>query len=222
MSRIGLLGGTFNPIHYGHLRLAQEMADALQLDQVRLIPSAHPPHRPPPAANSEQRVAMVELAIAGNPRLMVDTREVQRSGYSYTIDTLISLRQELGDKVGLYWLLGSDAWLGLPSWHRWQELLAYCHLVIAQRPGAQPEPAAALQLLLHAHQTDNRLQLFQQPYGLIYRHDITALAISATHIRDTLAQGDSAQYLLPDAVLEYIHDQRLYTDSTSAFKQNGE
>lgn len=217
MKSIGLLGGTFNPIHYGHLRLAQEVADALGLDQVRVIPSAHPPHRPPPAASSEQRAAMVSLAIADNPLLMLDAREVQRAGYSYTIDTLISLRQELGDQVGLYWLLGNDAFLGLPGWHRWQELLDYCHLIVANRPGSQSSSKSNvdipddLQTLLNERETHEPDALSRQPHGLIYRQVITALDISATHIRALIAQGLSPRYLLSQPIDEFIQQHGLYS-----------
>ena len=213
---IGILGGTFNPLHLGHLRMAEELADAIGLEQVRFMPAAHPPHRAEPEVSSAHRVAMVQLGIAGNPRFVLDTRELERSGHSYTIDSLISLRTELGEQVSLCWLLGSDAFLGLSSWHRWQELLEYCHLIVAYRPGPaeiHADLSPELRSLLGKRQTHDTARLHQKPAGHIYLQDITALDISATHIRATLEQGLSVRYLLPDNVLAYINQHKLYRDN---------
>lgn len=210
---IGLIGGTFNPVHYGHLRMAQEIADGIGLDEVRFIPAAHPPHRSEPAITSEHRSTMVEIAIRDNPRFRIDRRELERSGASYTIDTLLSLRRDLGDSVPLCWLMGTDAFLGLTSWHRWEELLNHCHLVVAYRPGPAEIHAdlpSELQSLLGLRQAHDNARLRIKPAGHIYLQDITALDISATHIRATLEQDLSARYLLPDAVLDYIMAHQLY------------
>ena len=208
----GLLGGTFNPIHFGHLRLAQELADALQLDEVRFIPSANPPHKDGVSVSAEHRAAMVQLAIADNPLFKLDTRELNRDGASYTIDTLISLREELGNNVALCLVMGSDAFAKLDSWHRWQELLKYCHIILVQRPNklAQTKLSDDLTALLHDNYTENIDDLAQKSAGYIHMQATTAQDISATNIRKRLAIGKSVKYLAPDNVLAYIQQQHLY------------
>ena len=132
---IGILGGTFDPIHYGHLRLAEELAGTLKLDQVRLVPSGTPPHRSAPGVSAAHRLAMVELAAAGNPRFSVDGREVRRTGPGYTFDTLAELRKEAGDTRPLALLVGADAFLEFATWHRWHEIFGLAHIAVAHRPG---------------------------------------------------------------------------------------
>ena len=211
MKMMGLLGGTFNPIHFGHLRLAQEVANALSLDEVRFIPSAHPPHRPDPGISRVHRTAMVNLAIHDNPLFMLDDRELKREGYSYTIDTLVSLRQGMCSEVALCLLLGKDAFLGLAGWHRWQELLDYCHIVVANRPTTKPQDTPeAINALLANHQVEYASALHQASHGHILMQPITALDISATYIRTAIEQGANPRYLLPDAVLDYIRKHGLY------------
>lgn len=134
MRLVGLLGGTFNPIHYGHLRMAQELANGLGMDEVKFIPSANPPHKDSVTVSAEHRATMVKLAIADNPLFTLDKRELERQGTSYTIDTLISLREELGNNTALCLMMGSDAFIKLNTWHRWQALLDYAHIILVQRP----------------------------------------------------------------------------------------
>ena len=212
MKKIGILGGTFNPIHFGHLRMAQELAEALQLDEVRFIPSANPPHKTAPEVSAEQRAAMVQLAIQNNPLFKLDTRELARTGASYTIDTLISLQEELGGSAALCLMMGSDAFTYLNTWHRWQALIDYCHIILVQRPtsAAQPKLAEELSVLLHDHYTENISDLSAESAGYIHMQKITALDISATNIRAQLKAGDSPRYLMPDSVLEYIKNHGLY------------
>ena len=131
--RIGLFGGTFDPVHIGHLRSALETAELLGLDELRLLPAARPPHRETPQVSAQQRLAMVELAVAGVAPLTVDARELARDKPSYTIDTLESLRAELGSEAQLFLMVGWDAFCGLPTWHRWDELLQHCHMLVLQR-----------------------------------------------------------------------------------------
>ncbi|GIZ12397.1 nicotinate-nucleotide adenylyltransferase [Pseudomonas sp. NCCP-436] len=207
--RIGLLGGTFNPVHNGHLRAALEVAELMVLDELRLVPSARPPHREMPQVSAEQRLAMVKLAVADESRLSVDDRELRRDRPSYTIDTLESLRAELSASDQVFLLLGWDAFCGLPSWHRWQALLEHCHLLVLQRPDAGSEAPEALRDLLAARSVSDPLSL-AGPGGQISFIWQTPLAISATQIRQLLATGRSARYLLPDAVLAYIQAHRLY------------
>jgi nicotinate-nucleotide adenylyltransferase len=210
---IGLLGGTFDPVHYGHLRLAETLADKLGLDEVRFIPAANPPHRQLPETPAKDRCAMVGLAIAGNPRFVLDDRELQREGASYTIDTLRSLREELGAEVALCLIMGSDAFAELDGWHRWQELLDHCHMALVERPNV--ELAASLrpplQALLRARYAEDRTLLAGSPAGRISIQRMTALDISATGIRNDLMHGRSPRYLLPDSVIAYIERHQLYT-----------
>ena len=159
MQLVGLLGGTFNPIHFGHLRMAQELADALNLSEVHFIPSANPPHKSVPTVSAEHRAAMVQLAIADNPLFKLDTRELERMGASYTIDSLISLREEFGlegkQQISLCLIIGSDAFVHLNTWARWQELLNYCHIILVQRPTAnkQTKLTDELTVFLQNHYT---------------------------------------------------------------------
>lgn len=209
----GILGGTFDPIHFGHLRMAQELYEELDLAEVRFVPAAIPPHRTAPQIDAGHRTAMVRLAIAGNPAFALDTRELARPGPSYSFDTLTELRDELGTRAPLCLLIGGDAFLGLPTWHRWQELLALAHLVVAHRPGATPSKAAMpaeLQVLWRQHGTDEPAELRASPAGRILRQRITALDISASAIRDMLHRGRSPRYLLPETVCDYIRTHHLY------------
>ncbi len=209
---IGILGGTFNPIHYGHLRMAQELADVLGFDEVRFIPAATPPHKPTPEVSPGQRAAMVELAISNNPLFKLDTRELERTGASYTIDTLISLREELGENVALCLILGSDAFVKLNTWHRWQELINNCHIILVQRPNlaVQPKLPEELTTLLHDHYTENISDLSTKTAGYVQMQKITPLDISSTKIRDDLKLGRSQRYLVPYNIIEYISTHKLY------------
>ena len=209
---IGMMGGTFNPIHHGHLRMAQELADALHLDEVRFVPSANPPHKTTPQVSAEHRAAMVQLAISDNALFQLDQRELARTGASYTFDTLQSLRDELGNEVSLCLLMGSDAFVHFNTWHRWQEILSLCHIVLVTRPSTKPQPALAaeLQTLLHNHYTEDRNDLLLAAVGCITMQAVSQLDISATQIRALLQSNKSAQYLAPNSVLQYIKQHRLY------------
>lgn len=211
MQLIGLLGGTFNPIHFGHLCMAQELTDALKLSEVRFIPSANPPHKAAPKVSAQQRAQMVQLAIDDNPLFKLDRRELERTGASYTIDTLISLREELGKNASLCLMMGSDAFTKLDSWHRWQEMLDYCHIILVQRPNSKTEKLSdKMTAFLSAHYTENIDDLAEKSVGYIHMQAITAQDISATNIREKLALGCSPKYLLPDNVLNYIQQHQLY------------
>lgn len=216
MNPIGVFGGTFDPIHYGHLRLAQELATGLGLAEVRFIPSGHPPHRGVPVVSSRQRLEMVRLGIAGNSLFSLDEREVLKQTPSYSVETLAELRRELGEDQPLCLLMGADAFLGLNTWHRWRELFELAHIVVAHRPGF---PLAYHADSMHGDlesELQRRLQggsraVHEAPHGAILAHGITALGISASRIRTGLKAGESPRYLLPDAVLDYIQANRLYT-----------
>ncbi len=210
--RIGVLGGTFDPVHIGHLRGALEVAEMMELDELRLTPNARPPHRDTPQVSALDRLAMVECAVAGVATLVVDPRELQRNKPSYTIDTLELMRAELAADDQLFLLLGWDAFCGLPMWHRWEELLQHCHILVLQRPDADSEPPDALRNLLAARSVSDPLAL-KGPGGQIAFVWQTPLAVSATQIRQLLASGKSVRYLVPDAVLAYIDAHGLYRAS---------
>lgn len=211
---VALLGGTFDPVHVGHLRAALEIRDALGLGQVRLVPARVPPHRPQPQASAEQRLALLRLAVRGVPGLTVDERELRRDGPSYTVDTLTGLRAELGRRP-LCLLVGDDAFRGLPDWHRWEALFELAHLVVVQRPppaGQEPTLPAPLQQALQGRQADDPQALSRQPAGLVWQQPVPPLDISATRIRSLLKAGANARFLVPDACLRYIRHHHLYTD----------
>lgn len=214
---LGLLGGTFDPIHFGHLRLAEEAREALGLDQVCLIPAGDPPHRARPMSSATDRLALVERAIAGNTGLCVDDCEVRANGKSYTVLTLERLRARQGDTRPLVLILGADAFNGLPGWHQWERLFELAHIAVANRPGFAPhqrrwpgELSPALAAACRDRITRDAAQLRKQPAGCIMPFDMTPLAISASLIRDLIRTGQSARYLLPDTVLDHIRTHNLY------------
>lgn len=208
---IGIFGGTFNPIHFGHLRMAQELADALDFDEVRFIPAANPPHKNTPIISAEHRAAMVHLSIENNPSFTFDDRELHRAGASYTIDTLLSLREELGMKTSITLLMGSDAFTKFDTWHRWQEIIQLCHIALVQRPQTETNKLPKiLETFLHHHYTENSDDLHTVPAGFVTMRQVTALDISSTAIREAFKHDYSARYLMPDCVIEYIHTHKLY------------
>jgi nicotinate-nucleotide adenylyltransferase len=212
MTSIGILGGTFDPIHYAHLRLAEEVLQALSLDHVRLIPAAVPPHRNAPHASMDKRIAMARLATTGNERLVVDPREAEREGKSYTVETLLDLNRELpGARFHL--LVGSDAFLALETWHRWRELFQLCHVIVVGRPDfplAREAMAAQLRTEFDRRLVQNAHELQSRKAGNIAAFAMTPLDISATEIRDLIRRGRSPRYLLPDSVVSYIEKHSLY------------
>jgi len=213
---VGILGGTFDPIHFGHLRLAEELAQTLRLAGVRLVPSGTPPHRALPRTPTAHRLAMVRLAAAGNALFSVDDREVRRSGPAYSFDTLTELRAELGDATPIVLIVGADAFLDFAAWHRWHDIFGLAHVAVAHRPGfpverwrdSMPQPLAreyATRLM------QQPLAVHLAPAGGIVVVPFTALDISATAIRDLVRTGGSPRYLLPDPVLDYIRSEDLYS-----------
>ena len=210
---LGIFGGTFDPVHLGHLRLAQEAAASLGLGEVRWIPAGQPPHREAPRVTPIHRLDMVRLAVADNPLFTVDPAEVESAAPSYTVLTLERLRRELGAAQSLVLLVGADAFAGLPSWHRWQELFALAHIAVAHRPGFTVDPAS-LPAPLAAEYAARRAvfpeALAEAPAGRIVAYPMTQLDISATAIRKYLANGASPRYLVPDAVIAYIESHYLY------------
>jgi len=208
---ICILGGTFDPVHFGHLRPALDVQQALEIPCVHLLPCRIPPHRDPPQGSPEQRLELLRLAVADEPALDIDTRELDREGPSYMVDTLESLRAEKGEK-SLCLALGMDALLGLQSWYRWREIAKLCHLVVMQRPGRQWPKQGALADLVSKASTGALRQLHERPAGCIFGVPVTQMAVSSTRIRGLLAAGKSPRYLLPDAVLNRIKQEKWYAN----------
>lgn len=209
MRPIGVFGGTFDPIHYGHLRTAFEMLQALQFEDVRFIPCGDPPHRGTTFASASDRLRMVELAVRGQQGFIVDDREIRRDGPSYSIDTLFSLREEFPDRaVGL--IIGMDAFLGLTGWHRWDEILDAAHIIVAHRPGWKAPDMGPLGDLITEHGTHRVDDLRTALNGRIHIHAVTQLEISSTEIRELVAAGRDPRFLMPDAVRDEIQSSGCY------------
>ena len=209
MSPIGIFGGTFDPIHYGHLRSAFELLQALDLAEIRFVPSGDPPHRGHTFAPAALRYRMVEAAAAGQAGFVVDDRELEREGPSYTVDTLSSYREEHG-ATSLCLILGVDAYLGLTSWHRWDEILNLAHIIVAHRPGWRLPDTGELGGLLAQNGTENIEDLHAAPCGCIYDHAVTQLEIASTEIRKLIAAGRDPRFLMPDAVRDIIVESGCY------------
>ena len=209
MQPIGLFGGAFDPIHNGHLRTAFELWQALKLAEVRFLPTGNPPHRTELHASAELRLAMVKAAVADQPAFVVDDREVRRSGFSYSVDTLTELRQEHPDR-SLCLVLGMDAFLGLPTWHRWRDLLDLTHVVVAHRPGWKAPTMGPLGEAMVDRGTGSIRDLHATPAGRIYVHAGTQLEISSTELRQLLVAGRDPRYLVPEAVRRIIFDTGCY------------
>jgi nicotinate-nucleotide adenylyltransferase len=212
---IGILGGTFDPIHNGHLRLAQEALEQCALSRVLFLPSGTPPHRAAPLATAVQRLHMVQLAIQAQPGFAVDEREVQRTDKCYSVDTFTAMRAELGAQQPLCLLLGSDAFLQLHTWHQWLQLFELTHIVVMQRPGRPVGNAMAQADETLRQQYQSRLVptprlLHESANGHIVVLDMPQLDISATDIRSRATQNKNLRYLLPDQVAHYIQINQIY------------
>lgn len=206
MTAIGIFGGTFAPIHNGHLRLALELRESLQLQSVRLIPSGTPPHRAAPGISAQRRLDWVRLAIGDEPGLIADDREVRREGRSFTRDTLAGLRDEFPD-ASLVLLLGDDAANHFHTWHRWQDIPALAHLIFVQRLYEAPALAPELVALLQGRRVIHPQALRDQRAGLFMTAAIPPLAISSTRVRGLLKAGRSVRGLIPEAVIRsFTHE----------------
>lgn len=211
---IGVLGGTFDPVHIGHLRLAIEAQQSLALEKVVLVPLRQPPHRDPPVASPDQRLAMLEAAVQDLSRFEIDRRELARPGPSYTIDTLAELHQSMpGESICL--LMGMDAFAGLTSWRRWNEITEYAHLVIMPRPGINHPEGGVLAELVEARGVTDAGLLRSTHAGSLWFGDMIPLAVSATAIRQSVSSGHDVRYLVPEPVKKIIRLECLYQDTIS-------
>ncbi len=206
---IGFFGGTFDPVHKGHVTLAQELQQHLMLDTMYLLPCRLPPHRQTPIATDQQRIDMLSLATA-HTRVLIDERELKRPGLSYTFDTLQSLRRDYGPDPSLIWCMGMDAFATFPSWHRWQEILSLGHLAVVMREEHNPVLNDTLQNLLKQHQCSKLTDLKKAPAGNIYLTQLSRIPVSSTQVRQQLAQGISPAAILDPAVYHYIQERGLY------------
>jgi len=204
---IGIFGGTFDPIHIGHLRTAIELRDSLGLDHIKLLPCHLPAHRDRPGATSEQRIAMLELAVEGLDTLVIDKREAERESPSYSVDTLASFRAELPN-TKLLFCMGMDSFSSFTEWYRWEAILEIAHLVVVERPGSELSAASAE--LLDSRSCASVTDLSQLA-GSILLQSVAQFDVSATRIRELVSQKRDIDYLLPEAVGRYVEEQGLYT-----------
>lgn len=209
MGPMGIFGGTFDPIHYGHLRTALELLEELSLEEVRFIPCGQQPLRDEPTAPGETRLSMVRAAVESEARFSVDTRELEREGPSYSVDTLTGLRTEHEDR-SLCLLLGMDAFLSLPDWHRWEELIDLVHIVVAHRPGWQAPVDGALGGLVRRHATAAPQDLVARRCGRVFVTPVTQLDISASGLRGLIRAGRDPRYLVPEPVRAIIQETECY------------
>ncbi len=209
MSPIGVFGGTFDPIHYGHLRTAFEMLEALRFGEVRFVPCGDPPHRGETFADAKLRYEMVRVATEQQSGFTVDDRELRRDGPSYSMDTLMTLCEEFPERsLGL--ILGMDAFLNLTTWHRWEEIIDVAHIVVAHRPGWRAPDIGPLGELIAEFGTHRVDDLHETRQGRVHIHAVTQLEISSTEIRDLVAVGRDPRFLMPDEVRDAIARSQCY------------
>lgn len=211
---VGVYGGTFDPVHYGHLRIAEELNEMLGFSELYFVPSGSPRLRNEPSASRNHRVAMLAAAIEDNEAFILDKREIEREGESYSVATLREFREEVGSECALCFIMGSDVFLNLPKWYCWRELFELCHIIIADRPGymftLNNDMSEELRKTFMSSHVSSIKELKESAHGLIFVAPTTLQDISATTIRESIAAGKSARYLTPDAVLKYIEMNRLY------------
>ena len=207
---VALLGGTFNPIHFGHLNLANCLVDYLQVESVRMIPCAIPPHRETPSVSAEQRLAMLQLAIDDHPLLTSDDLELRKSTPSYSIETVQQIRQQVGEETPLFFCIGMDSLLTIDSWHHWQQLLDYCHLAICPRPGYKLPIKGHLAEWIEQNLCDDIERVKTLAQGCLHLCKIPLKDISSTAIRDSIKCAQSIDHLTPKPVVNFITKHSLY------------
>jgi nicotinate-nucleotide adenylyltransferase len=207
--RIGVMGGSFNPVHYGHLRVASDVKQQLELDHMFLMPAAQSPLKAQHSVSARHRVAMLELAIEAFPELELDLREVNRAGRSFTVDSLSALRREFGREAMLYFVIGDDCLASLNQWRRWRDIVSFANLIIAKRPGPFPPPEDEVAAWLESTQVDCHIA-GSMPSGGVARVDCALLDISSTQLRSGLEGHDALNQVIPEPVIEYIKHHGLY------------
>ncbi len=205
-----MFGGTFDPVHIGHLRTCVELRDYLNVQQMHIVPCARPPHREQPAVSAEHRLAMLRLAIDAEPGLLADDRELRRQGLSYTVETLQGLRSEIGQDAPLYLCVGMDSLVNLDSWYRWRDIVELAHLVVVARPGWHLPTSGSVADWLQGKLVSDATSLGATPCGRVLIRAMTLLPVSSSMLRASLIQRRSVRYLVPDQVLNYIHQHQLY------------
>ncbi|NNJ64369.1 MAG: nicotinate-nucleotide adenylyltransferase [Xanthomonadales bacterium] len=209
MSAIAILGGTFDPVHNGHLRAALEVREQFGLDEIRLLPAGTPPHRPAPEASAGHRLAMLQQVAAVYPGFRVDDREIRRAGYSYMVDTLEEIRAEAVAAPVLL-AIGQDAANALDRWHEWERLFDLAHLVVMCRPDSRAEYGDGLSEQMERRRFPDSADLLSSPAGRVCSMAITQLDVSATAIREAIRAGRSPAFLVPGSVRDYLREQDLY------------
>tara|TARA_R110000787_G_scaffold16806_12_gene52790 strand:+ start:9912 stop:10544 length:633 start_codon:yes stop_codon:yes gene_type:complete len=205
-----MFGGTFDPVHIGHLRTCVELREYLKVQQMHIVPCARPPHREQPIVSAEHRLAMLRLAIDAETGLFADDRELRRPGLSYTVETLQGLRREIGQDVPLYLCVGMDSLVNLDSWHRWRDIVELAHLVVVARPGWHLPTSGSVADWVQDKLVSDATCLGAAPCGRILIRAMTLLPVSSSMLRASLSQRRSVRYLVPDKVLNYIHQHQLY------------
>lgn len=205
-----MYGGTFDPVHHGHLRLAVELRECLQVPEIALVPCHIPPHRESPGASGDRRLELLRLAVAEEPGLLVDDRELNREGASYTADTLRQIRNEIGPDEPLVMVVGTDSFAGFDRWQEWESIPQLAHIVVVVRPGADLAAGSAPAEMLAARAAESVDELHQAPAGRVLVLEPPLMDISATGIRERILSGRSPRYLVPDSVLNRICQLGLY------------
>ena len=218
MERIGIMGGMFDPVHIGHIKVAVAAQQALRLNQVRLIPCGIPNHRDQSLCSSLQRLDMLQLAVSEYPQLVVDDRELNRPGTSYTVDTLLSLRNEF-QHSGLYFILGVDAFSKLHQWHRWSELFELCHFVVIERPGFDVQLSEELAEQVRQRSVADLADASDKKSGLIFDMEGLDSPVSSSMVRDHIANDYSLEHLLDPAVASYLEKHQLYRKAVTDHRE---
>ena len=205
-----LFGGTFDPIHFGHLRTALELQEALKVPQINLVPAGEPVHKVSTGASAAQRFEMVRLAIDSEPALVADDCELISDERCYTINTLMNKRVEVGEALPIILVMGMDSLLGIKRWFQWQQLTDYCHLLIVARPSYEPEFDSEIQSFMDQRKVEDLTELSTRPSGYLVMHQLTPMNVSATKVREIIKQGSNPRFLIPDVVWDFIKTERLY------------
>ena len=221
MNRTLVFGGTFDPVHRGHIESVCAVARLLADVDVSLVPCQIPAHRPTPAASPEDRLKMLELAVGSLDRVFVDDCELRREGTSYTFDTLLDYREKLGESGSLLFLMGFDSWVTLPDWHRWEELTDLAHLLILERPGADQESPDVLRRWCETRQVQDPKEMLNSASGNICFLSLDQIDVSASRLREAIAEGDSIEGNVHPLVVNYIRQHNLYTGASSKKKMRG-